>query len=267
MRGRGLCHETFGRGPDLVMVHGWGMHSGIWRDFAETLAEKVRVTLVDLPGHGRSANIADFSAASLADALLAIAPERAHWLGWSLGTLPVLHIVDQYSNRAKSAIVVAGNVRFTADSTMGGTEGGWPGVDPALLAQFASDLEANYAGTIRRFLGLQTFGMEDSKGLVKELSARVAACEPPDPAALRGGLELLRQADLRDAWRRTTVPSLIILGARDRLVPKSAGISMRALNPSSEVHVIDGAAHLPFLTHPAETVSLITDFIARDECR
>ena len=176
MRERGLYRETFGRGPDLVMVHGWGMHSGIWRDFAETLAEKVRVTLVDLPGHGRSAIIADFSAAGLADALLTIAPECAHWLGWSLGTLPVLHIADQCPNRVKSTIVVAGNVRFTSDSTTGGTESGWPGVEPALLAQFASDLEANYAGTIRRFLGLQTFGMEDAKGLVKELSARVAAC-------------------------------------------------------------------------------------------
>lgn len=267
MRERGLYCETFGRGSDLVLVHGWGMHSGIWRGFAETLAEKVRVTLVDLPGHGRSANIVDFSTAGLADALLAIAPERAHWLGWSLGALPVLHIADQYPNRTKSAIIVAGSARFTAAPASGPEKVGWPGVDPALLAQFASDLEANYAGTIRRFLGLQTFGMEHARGLVKELTARVAECEPPDPGALRGGLNLLRQADLRGAWRRMTVPSLIILGARDRLVPKSVGASMQVLNPGSELHVIDGAAHLPFLTHPAETASLITDFIARHERR
>lgn len=266
MRKRDLLYrETFGQGPDLVMVHGWGMHSGIWRDFAETLAAKVRVTLVDLPGHGRSENIADFSIDHLADALMETAPERAHWLGWSLGALPVLHIADQYPTRAKSIIVVAGSARFVADSKNRGAENDWPGVDPALLAEFASALEEDYEGTIRHFLGLQIFGMENARLLVKELAAKVAECDPPDGAALHSGLNLLRQADLREVLRRSIVPSLIILGARDRLVPKSAGASMQALNPRSELHVIDGAAHLPFLTHPAETASFITDFVARHD--
>jgi len=260
MKAGGLYRETFGQGPDLVMVHGWGMHSGIWRDFAETLADKVRVTLVDLPGHGRSDGIAGFSLDHLADALLGIAPERAHWLGWSLGALPVLHIADRCPSRARSTIVVAGSARFVA-------EGDWPGVDPAQLGQFASDLEDHYEGTIRRFLGLQTFGMEDARLLVKELAGRVAECGPPDRAALRGGLNVLRQADLRDALRRSVIPGLIILGARDRLVPKAAGTFMQTLNPRCELHVIDGAAHLPFLTHSVEVASLISDFVARHDGR
>jgi pimeloyl-[acyl-carrier protein] methyl ester esterase len=259
MRKRDLLYrETFGQGPDLVMVHGWGMHSGIWRDFAETLAAKVRVTLVDLPGHGRSENIADFSIDHLSGVLMETVPERAHWLGWSLGALPVLHIADRCPSRVKGTIIVAGSTRFAAERD-------WPGVDPALLAEFASALEEDYEGTIRHFLGLQTFGMENARLLVKELAAKVAECDPPDRAALHSGLNLLRQADLREALHRSIVPSLIILGARDRLVPKSAGASMQVLNPRGELHVIDGAAHLPFLTHPAETASFITDFVARHD--
>jgi pimeloyl-[acyl-carrier protein] methyl ester esterase len=260
-----MYRESFGRGPDLVMVHGWGMHSGIWRDFAETLAEKVRVTLVDLPGHGRSENIVDFSVVELADALLAIAPERAHWLGWSLGSLPVLDIADRFPSRAKSVMIVAGTARFVSDTRECKAESDWPGVDPELLAQFAYALEENYESTVRHFLGLQTFGMENARLLVKELTTRLAECDPPDREALHSGLNLLRQADLRSAWRRLSVPGLIVLGARDRLVPSSAGACMQALNPRSELHVIDGAAHLPFLTHPAETASFITDFVARHD--
>jgi len=267
MKKCGLYWETLGRGPDLVLVHGWGMHSGIWRDFAEMLAKKVRVTVVDLPGHGRSENIADFSIANLADVLLAVAPECAHWLGWSLGALPVLHIADQCPNRARSAIVVAGSARFMADTKSCGEENDWPGTDAAVFAQFASALEENYESTIRHFLGLQTFGMENARLLVKALADRVAECDPPDRSALRGGLDLLRQADLRDVWRRVVIPSLVILGAQDRLIPKSAGASMQGLNPRSELHVIDGAGHLPFLTHPAETASFITDFLARHDDR
>lgn len=258
MRKQALYRETFGHGPDLVLVHGWGMHGGIWRDFAETLAEKLRITLVDLPGHGRSGAVDDFSLAGLADALLTIAPERAHWLGWSLGALPVLDIADRHPGRVKSAIILAGSAHFVAEND-------WPGVVPGALAQFASDLEADYEGTIRRFLGLQTFGMENARLLVKALADRMAECGPPDRAALRGGLELLRRVDLRNAWRRLSMPGLIVLGARDRLVPKAAGASMQALNPRSEAYVIGGAAHLPFLTHPGETASLITNFIARHD--
>jgi pimeloyl-[acyl-carrier protein] methyl ester esterase len=265
MRKQRLYWETFGQGPDLVMVHGWGMHSGIWRDFAETLAEKARITLVDLPGHGRSENISDFSMANLSDALLAVAPERAHWLGWSLGALPILNIADQCPSRARSVIVVAGSARFVVDAKSYGAEDGWPGVDSAVFAQFASALEENYEGTLRHFLGLQTFGLKNWRLMVKALAGRVAECDPPDREALRGGLNLLQQADLRDAWRRTVIPSLVILGARDRLIPASAGVAMQGLNPRNELHVIDSAAHLPFLTHSAETASLITDFVARHD--
>jgi len=47
--------ETFGSGPDLVLLHGWGMHGGVWGDFALRLAERYRVHVIDLPGHGFSA--------------------------------------------------------------------------------------------------------------------------------------------------------------------------------------------------------------------
>jgi pimeloyl-[acyl-carrier protein] methyl ester esterase len=46
--------ETFGSGPDLVLLHGWGMHGGVWGDFALRLAEHHRVHAIDLPGHGYS---------------------------------------------------------------------------------------------------------------------------------------------------------------------------------------------------------------------
>jgi pimeloyl-[acyl-carrier protein] methyl ester esterase len=46
--------ESEGAGPDLVLLHGWAMHGGIWRDVREQLARHFRLHLVDLPGHGFS---------------------------------------------------------------------------------------------------------------------------------------------------------------------------------------------------------------------
>lgn len=47
-----LYTYTTGEGPDVVLVHGWGMHSGVWEDVVESLIDYYRVTVLDLPGHG-----------------------------------------------------------------------------------------------------------------------------------------------------------------------------------------------------------------------
>ncbi len=49
-----LYTDTAGIGPDVVLVHGWGMHSGVWEDVAGDLLNDYRVTVLDLSGHGFS---------------------------------------------------------------------------------------------------------------------------------------------------------------------------------------------------------------------
>ncbi|HRA24442.1 MAG TPA: alpha/beta fold hydrolase, partial [Usitatibacteraceae bacterium] len=46
--------ELAGQGPDLVLLHGWGLHGGVWQGLARELAPAFRLHLVDLPGHGHS---------------------------------------------------------------------------------------------------------------------------------------------------------------------------------------------------------------------
>lgn len=252
----GLHTESFGVGPDLVMVHGWAMHSGVWRDFAERLADRVRVTLIDLPGHGLSGNVADFSVDTVAAALAEAAPPRAHWLGWSLGALLSTGVAERFPNRVRSLTLMAGSPRFVAQPD-------WPGVEAALLAQVAANLETDFFKTLKRFIGLQTFGQENARALARHIEACLDEFDPPDAAAVRGGLAVLQQADLRDALSRSAVPTLAVLGAHDRLVPKTMGTALRALMPSAEVYMLDTAAHLPFATHPGETAALVLDFIHR----
>lgn len=254
----GLHTETFGTGPNLVMVHGWAMHGGVWREFAESLAPWVRVTLIDLPGHGRSGTLADFSLASVADALVAAAPERAHWLGWSLGALLSLACAERQPRRVASVTLMAGNPRFVAEPD-------WPGVATTSLERVAAELEADCGAALKRFIGLQTFGLDNARALARQLGAALDECGPPAPEALRGGLNILREADLRGALRQGAYPALAVLGAHDRLVPKAVAPVLQALAPRLEVHLLDMAAHLPFATHPLETSALILDFLRRQE--
>ena len=251
--------ETLGSGPDVVLVHGFGMHSGVWRDFAALLAERFRVTLLDLPGHGRSGMIADFTLDGAGRALLEVAPKRAHWLGWSLGATIGLHLANRYPERIATLAMLAGSARFVRGDD-------WPcAMEPELLSQFGSDMLADYQNTLMRFLGLQTWGLEDARSVVKRLREAVGECRPPEENALRAGLAILATADLRRALSTLRPPLLLLLGGRDRLVPAAAGRAMQALARSAELHVLDRAAHVPFLTHAGDCASLVLDFWRRHD--
>jgi len=253
----GLFSQTTGQhGPELVLVHGWGMHSAVWGDFAGKLAQHYRVTQLDLPGHGRSACDGEFSLDRVTDALLQVAPPRAHWLGWSLGSLMVLNLAHRHPGRVASLTLVAGSARFTADSD-------WPVMDTSLLERFAADFAEDYAGSLRRFLLLQNLGQEQAGHFHRTLARRILACEMPEPRALQGGLEILKTADMRKTVQTLDCPLLLLLGARDRLASRDLASAMRALNPRCETHVLETAGHLPFLTHTEATLDRINDFLAR----
>jgi pimeloyl-[acyl-carrier protein] methyl ester esterase len=83
-----LYTHTYGAGPDVVLVHGWGMHSGIWEGVAESLCDHYRVTVMDLPGHGFSRLLkTGHELDDLCAAVAAAVPAPAAWVGWSLGGL------------------------------------------------------------------------------------------------------------------------------------------------------------------------------------
>ena len=257
-RQQGKIHtHTLGDGPDVFMVHGWGMHSGVWRNFAKSLACRFRLTLVDLPGHGESGMVDDYTIEGICAALVEAAPERAHWLGWSLGAKVALCAANRYPERVCSLTMMAGSARFARAAD-------WPyAMDPVLLSRFAEDLISNYHETLAKFLGLQTWGLEHARAVLKDLRASFAECAAPEETALRAGLDILRHADLRPDLERLAAPLLILLGARDRLAPPQAGEAMCEIYRNGELIVFENAAHTPFLTHESECVQALTEFWMR----
>ena len=250
-----IHQQTFGNGKPIVLVHGWAMHSGIWRDFAQQLAQNYQVTCVDLPGHGRSEKIDAFTLELIANALVnVVSNESSCWLGWSLGATVVLDIARRFPERVNSLVLLAGNPSFTQTAQ-------WPGMKPGLLDDFAGKLNEDCQATLFRFLSLQVNHLPDYKTLLRTLKSKVMECESPDNETLQGGLEILKHADLRPALSGTTVPVSVILGTRDTLVPVSAGQNMQELAPEITLNIIDRAGHVPFLSHPQDVLAIISRFM------
>ncbi|MGR9088513.1 MAG: pimeloyl-ACP methyl ester esterase BioH [Gammaproteobacteria bacterium] len=265
-----IHHETFAKekGRPIVLVHGWAMHSGIWRSFAESLAERHRVICVDLPGHGLSQRLSPFTLEHISTALAdAIDEPNCCWLGWSLGASVVLDLADRFPDRVSSLILLAGNPSFTrsyfSPAGTGSNPGAWPGMDARLLASFSEHFAGDPKATLINFLALQVHGLPEAKTLLKILKAEVLARDPPDAETLRQGLRILKEADLRPVLARLKVPVAAILGGRDTLVPVAVGQRMQNLLPSLQLNVLDKAGHVPFLSHQADVVTTISRFLDR----
>ena len=246
--------ESFGQGQPIILIHGWAMHSGIWRDFAKALSQFYRVTCVDLPGHGQSGKIDAFTLESIAEVLVKSIPEPACWLGWSLGASVALHIADRFPARCKALILLAGNPHFIRTDR-------WPGINIQVLNAFADSLCADSQATLLRFLTLQINGLPDYKDIAKKLKATVSEYPAPDHETLIQGLRILKESDLRPALANLDLPVSAIMGNRDTLVPVETGHKMQQLIPSLELNRIDKAGHVPFLSHQAEVLAIICRFM------
>ncbi len=248
-----LDPETHGSGRPLVLLHGWGMHTGIWRDFARRLSSHYRVVCVDLPGHGRSPG-RDFRLEACAEALLATLPdEPCCWLGWSLGASLALAVAQRQPQNVEPLVGVASNPRFVQTQ-------GWEGLPEAVLEQFAAELETDSHRTLRRFLFQQVQGLPDAVDKLKGLKNRLGESRLPDQQALFSGLQILFESDQRRTLESLSCPALAILGGQDTLVPAAVGEAMRQLQPALAVKIIDDAGHVSFLSHEQQVLEQIRQF-------
>jgi len=250
--------EVRGQGPDLVLLHGWALHGGMWGPWLTELAGYARLHLVDLPGHGHSPWSGDLKGLpDLARAVRPHVPGGATLLGWSLGGMIALELARQDPGLVRALILLATTPKFVASED-------WEhGMPPAVLEGFASGLASDHRGTVQKFLALQTRGDERSLETLRMLRRNLEAHGPPDRRALEAGLEILRTADLRDALPALALPALVIAGDHDRLTPAAAGRALAASLPRARYCQIPRSGHAPFLSHGPEVLREIQGFLRR----
>jgi pimeloyl-[acyl-carrier protein] methyl ester esterase len=247
--------EVRGQGAPLVLLHGWGMHGGMWGQAAAQLEAHFRMHYVDLPGHGASAAAQPFTLAALAELLAQRFGVPVNVCGWSLGGMIAQQWAVSRPEQVSRLVLVGSTPCFRMRDD-------WQyGMATEMLAQFATELMQNHAATLRRFLALQVRGSDDEKALLSQLRAQLLARGEPDLQVLQGGLEILRDADLRVRLPEIVQPTLIIAGERDKLTPPAASRYMADQMPASKLVEVAGAAHAPFLSHPEIFVEHVKRFL------
>lgn len=240
---------------DIVLIHGWGLHAIVFDDIVPALLERFRVTVVDLPGMGQSPMPnGGYTLDFLADEVLAIMPERAHVLGWSLGGLVALAMADKAPARVQSVVTVATSPRFT-------TGEGWnTAMRPDILGKFAEMFDEDHEGTLVRFLALNCKGSAAMREDTARLKEILYFCGLPAPKALRSGLDILREADMRTVLPTLAMPVLMVFGENDHIVPAAAMAASEPLIHHGRTALIEQVAHVPFLSAPETFTRAVYDF-------
>ena len=238
--------KKIGQGKDLVLIHGWGMHSGIWEPIIDKFSNEYTLHLVDIPGMGKSHVIDPYDLNHVVEVISESLPTSFDILGWSLGSLITLKMSLMYPEKIHRMVLVGGTPCFINQID-------WShGVDIRDFNDFANKLFKNYKSTMINFYTLQLMHSKNSKLLIKKLKQIDEAENPPDVKSLQLGLDILLKNDLRDDINKIDHQTLLIVGDMDRLTPKSASMWLESHMQKGQLKVIEGASHIPFLSHPDE---------------
>lgn len=252
--------ESQGRGPQLVFLHGWGMHSGVFKPVVDVLQKHFNTLQVDLPGHGHSQAFADFHDIDkctdyIFNQLKEHIRERATFCGWSTGSLVAQNMAIRYPEIVDKLVLITGTPSFEMKSDW------FKGVDSKVLERFKNDLLSDFDKTLSRFLALQFMHSEGQKENLRQARELVFSRPTPDLEMLTAGLSLLKQTDLRSKLCSIRSETLILNGERDSLVPTTAARYLAEELDQARAIIFKSSGHAPFLSHTKQFNESLQQFL------
>jgi pimeloyl-ACP methyl ester carboxylesterase len=258
-----------GEGPPLLLIHGIGDSSATWRPVMAALARHHLVIAPDLLGHGQSDKPrADYSVAAYAngmrDLLGTLDIDRVSLVGHSLGGGVAMQFAYQFPEKTERlALVSTGGVGRGVNPVLRAVS--VPGADLALAALRLPGARLQTQLVVQALKRLDTGLGRDAPDLMRLVDAL------PDATARSAFIRTLRAVV---DWRGQVVtmldrcylargmPTLLVWGSRDRVLPVGHAHRAHAAMPGSRLEVFDGAGHFPFHAEPERFVRVLEDFLA-----
>jgi pimeloyl-ACP methyl ester carboxylesterase len=268
LHGERIAYRDEGAGEALLLVHGMAGSSATWRAVIPELAKKYRVIAPDLLGHGESAKPrGDYSlgafAAWLRDLLDELGIHRATVIGQSLGGGVAMQFTYQHRDYCKRLVLIGSGGL--------GPDLNWvlrilsaPGAE-LVLPVVAPQPVLNLGNKLGSWL--------TSAGIRSPRAGEMwsAYCSLSDRPTRQAFLRTLRSVvDYRgqavSALGKIHVshglPTLLIWGEQDRIIPVAHGYAAHDAVPGSRLEVLAGVGHFPHVEAPTAVVGILDDFIA-----
>jgi pimeloyl-ACP methyl ester carboxylesterase len=261
-----LYHEIHGAGDPLLCIHGFGASLYSWRNFIEPLSKDYQLILIDLKGCGKSPKPLDtkYSTQDHADLLYQFILEHdlrnltliGNSFGGALSLLLSIMLADAgESGRLKALVLI--------------DAGAYKEYIPAYLKLLSVPLINLGVYLVPSRLAVRAIlrkAYYDPSKITEEQIAAYAA-----PIAAPGGKHALRETgsqlvpanfdELIKRYKDITVPTLIIWGRQDQIIPLKVGDLLNRDIASSTLKIIEECGHAPQEEKPEETVPLVLEFL------
>jgi pimeloyl-ACP methyl ester carboxylesterase len=260
-----------GQGTPVLLLHGLGDRSTTWSEVFPLLSRRHLVIAPDLLGHGESdMPRADYSIAAYAcgmrDLLSVLDVERVTVVGHSLGGAVAMQFAYQFPERCERLILVSsGGVGRDVHPLLRMAAG--PGAEAVLPLATAAPVRraVQFAAPVLRRAGGLGFGPDFGYILGRYQSLTTGVARQAFLRTLRAGVDLGGQVItmLDRCYLAAWLPTLIIWGGHDRIIPVSHAAVAHAAMPGSELDVFSSAGHFPHHDDPAGFVATVQRFMAR----
>ena len=260
-----LHYEDYGSGKPVVLIHGWPLSGRSWEAQVPALVSAGhRVIVYDRRGFGKSSqpwNGYDYDtlAGDLNALLTHLDLKEATLVGFSMGGGEVARYIATYGTERIAKAVFAAAVPPYLYKCADNPDGG---LDDATVDQFKAGVVSDRIAFLDMFTS--TFFSANGKLLVSE-SQRVYARNIAAFASPKGTLDCIdafAYTDFRADLKKVTVPTLVIHGDCDAIVPFAvSGERTHKAIPNSKLVVINGAPHGFNLSHAREFNAALIAFL------
>jgi len=269
VHGHEVAYRAAGEGPALVLVHGIAGCSSTWSTVMPLLAEDYTVIAPDLLGHGESAKPrGDYSlgayASGIRDLLTVLGVERATFVGHSLGGGVAMQFAYQFPHMCERlALVASGGFGQEVNPLLRAIAA--PGSEYVLPVVLTRHLHG-VASTVGRVFG--SLGVRGDPLMVEVWESYTRLT---DARAQRAFVQTIRsvidvagqRVSARDRlYLAQEVPTLIVWGDRDGVIPVEHAHSAHELMPDSRLEIVEGAGHFLPVEQPEVLERLLRDFLA-----
>lgn len=262
-----FTQDSGGEGRPVILIHGWPLSGEAWQNQTGALVDAgYRVLTYDRRGFGRSDKPASgFDYDTLASDLAGLIEDRqlsdVTLVGFSMGGGEVARYIANHGERKLRSVVFAAAVPPYMMQTPDNPEG-------PLTKEKAEEMESNLRADRDGFFDQFTKDFFSANGILKVTEAErqeaIALCKQSDQTAALGCMEAFGTTDFRDDLRAVTVPTLVIHGDADGIVPLAgSGQRTHAAIASSKLVVVEGAPHGFNVSHADRFNAELLDFLER----
>ena len=268
LHGNRVTYRTGGEGPLLVLIHGITSSSASWETVLPLLAERYTLIAPDLLGHGQSDKPAgDYSLGSHAclvrDLMLALGHRSGTIAGHSLGGGIAMQLAYQFPERCTRLVLMSsGGIARDVHPLLRAAS--LPGSE-VVLPLITNERVLRFGQAVGRALGV--IGLQAGADIAEGARGYASLGDREARAAflhtIRAVIDPMGQrvSALDRLYLAEAMPSLIIWGENDPIIPSHHGQMAHDAMPESRFELIEGAGHFPQVTHPIKVARLLADFM------